>query len=118
MTEAIIVVSIVALAFGTLMAPIQWLADTVKLLLCVGFAVGVPAGIGYHVALSRALRPRNQLPARWWLKPTALHPMLLSNERPVVLRWFYVGGFGFLITAVACVILAGLAFRLFVGAPT
>lgn len=117
MIETIIVASIVSLLCGTLMAPMQWVLDAAALFVAGGFAFGVPTGIWYHVALRRALRPRNQLPAHWWVRPTALHPMLTRDERLHVLRWFYAGGVGFLFTALGCIILAGAALRLLIESP-
>ena len=99
------------------MAPIQWVLNAAILFLGVGFALGVPTGFWYHVALGRALRPRDQLPARWWLRPTALHGYLLPAERVGVLRWFYAGGIGFVLTAIGCIVLAGVALRLVAGNP-
>ena len=117
MIETIIAASIVSLLCGTLMAPMQWVLDAAALLVGGGFAFGVPTGIWYHIALSRALSPRGQLPARWWIRPTAFHPMLTPEERPQVLRWFYAGGIGFLLTALGCITLAGAALRLIIEVP-
>ncbi len=100
------------------MAPLQWVLDSALVFLAVGFALGVPTGFWYHVALGRALRPRDQLPDKWWLKPTSLHSLLLPEERPPVLRWFYAGGIGFVLTALGCMILAGAALRLVIYPPT
>jgi len=115
MIETVILASIVSILCGTMMAPLQWVLDAAAVLLVIGFVLGVPTGFWYHVALGRALRPRGQLPDRWWLKPSALHSLLLPEERPRVLRWFYAGGLGFVVTVVGCMVLAGAALRLVIG---
>jgi len=93
--------------------PLEWVLSAGIGCVALGMLLGVPTGFWYHVRLYRALRAHGPLPARWWLRPTALHADLSGPERAAVLRWFYLGGAGFLLTAAgcACVMLAvGLAF--------
>jgi hypothetical protein len=66
----------------------------------LGLGFGVPASLVYHAKL--ALRARGDLPPRWWLAPTRLHGRLRGDERRAVLRWFYLGGAGFVITLCGC----------------
>lgn len=115
MIETLLVVSIVSILSGTLMLPLEWVLDAAGALLIAGLALGVPTGLWYHVALRRALLRRSPLPARWWLNPPSLHPLLLPDERPGVLRWFYLGGAGFGLTALGCAVLAAAAVRLLGG---
>lgn len=110
--EAVLVLIGVALLGGVSLAPVEWILDGAAALLVIGFALGVPTGLWYHVALVRAVGAREVLPPRWWLRPTALHDRLRPDERPQVLRWFYAGGLGFAFTALGCVVLGGAALRL------
>lgn len=70
----------------------------------IGLAIGVPTGFWYHVALYRVLRPRGPLPPRWWLHPVPLHGELRETERASVLRWFLVGGLGFGVVVLGCLL--------------
>jgi hypothetical protein len=69
-----------------------------------GMAFGVPTGLWYHVRLRGFLAARGELPERWWLRPVDLHGYLRPGERPVVMRWFYAGGLGFLLTVLGCAV--------------
>ena len=117
MVESAIVVLVVGLLASIALAPMPVVLGGAAALLAFGFALGVPTGLWYHVALGRALRSREPLPPRWWLRPTALHEKLQPDERRSVLRWFYAGGIGFVFTALGCVVLGGAALRLVLGSP-
>lgn len=80
-------------------------------LVAAGLAFGLPTGLVYHWELWRALRARNRLPPRWWLRPTSLHGELLPGERLRVLSWCYAGAAGFGMTALGCLVAALGAFR-------
>jgi hypothetical protein len=67
-----------------------------------GLVTGVPAGFWYQVALYRALRALGPLPARWWLRPVDLHVLLGDAQRGPVLRWFALGGAGFVVVVAGC----------------
>jgi hypothetical protein len=79
----------------------------------LGFALGIPASLVYHVKLARALGARGELPPRWWLSPTRLHGRLRAAERRPVLCWFFAGGAGFVLTLLGCA--AALAGALLAG---
>lgn len=90
---------------GPLVPPEQWtLVGAV--VTGIGLAAGVPTGLWYHVALYRRLQPRTSLPPRWWLDPVALHARLRPDERRGVLTWFALGGIGFAIVVLGCVLTA------------
>lgn len=72
------------------------------LLTAIGLAVGVPAGIAYHVRLAQALGPER--PPRWWWDPTSLHGRLPASRRAAVLRTFWIGA----IACGACFVGCGL----------
>ena len=115
MTEAVIVVGLVIalVVTGTLVVTLAW--TTLVLagagLIAIGFALGVPTGIYYHVALYRKLAPRDALPARWYWSPVRYHALLRDDERLSVLSWFYLGATGFLLIVTGGAVMAlGLAF--------
>lgn len=76
-----------------------------------GLGFGVPTGLVYHLALRRALRAAGRLPARWWLRPTALHDELPRADRARVLAWCAAGAAGFVVSVLGCVLVALGALR-------
>jgi len=73
-------------------------------LAALGMLVGVPAGLLYHVLLRARLSEHGRLEPRWWLRPVAQHALLdeaaLRRIRPA----FFVGGAGFLVTLLGCLV--------------
>jgi hypothetical protein len=106
MSETLLVLGVVVALAG--MALLAAVVDPDALLRAgawitlAGLATGVPAGFWYHVALYRALRTHGPLPVRWWLRPVDLHVLLGDSERGPVLRWFVLGGAGFLVVVAGC----------------
>jgi hypothetical protein len=114
--EALLVLAGVTLLAGAgLVAPLVPPESVVLLgagCTAAGMAFGVPTGLWYHVRLRGFLVTRDALPERWWLRPVALHGALRPEERPVVMRWFYAGGLGFLLTVLGCaVVVLGVALQ-------
>jgi len=108
----IVVALVVLLAGGGLLLPLLPWSSVLQLGVlgvALGLGLGIPTSLVYHVKLARVLGARGELPSRWWLSPTRLHRRLRGAERRSVLRWFYAGGAGFVLT------LAGSA-AAFVGA--
>lgn len=101
---AAVVVSLVALQAGSWVAPEALLSWSVGLI-AAGFAIGLPAGLGYHVALGRALAAQKLDARRWWLRPTSFHEALEPAARRRITPWFRVGAAGFLLVAVGCGVL-------------
>ena len=102
----LVVLCVLLLVAGGLLAPLLAGAAVLKLgvlAVAFGLALGIPTSVVYHVKLARALAPRGELPPRWWLSPTRLHSRLREPERRDVLRWFFAGGAGFVITLAGCV---------------
>jgi hypothetical protein len=64
-------------------------------LLGIGLAVGLPAGLWYHVILYRFVSPKIRVPRAWWLSPLALHRHLTDAERHSIALWYRIGGLGF-----------------------
>ncbi len=81
----------------------------------VGFLVGVPTGIVYHVRLYQCLKPRDQLDKNWIWHPLQLHDRLLETERKSVLAWGVAGGVGFLVLVIGMVVFAAGIIRILVG---
>lgn len=106
MIEALLVLLVLAglaaLVLAAALVSAQGIALAGAALAAAGLLLGVPTGVAYHVKLRAALGPRGELPARWWLRPAALHGRLRSDERPAVLLWFAVGGAGFVLTLLGC----------------
>ena len=73
----------------------------------LGILVGVPTGLYYHVLLHRCLRGRGVLAERWWLRPVEYHRHLTPDERRPVLAWFTIGGVGFALVMLGCLVVAG-----------
>jgi len=107
MLEALAVVAFVALLGGAgvvvPLVPAQWFVDAGTQAIALGMLFGVPTGLWYHVRLARSLGRAGRLPSRWWLQPVGLHDQIPPADRGGVLRCFYLGGIGFLLTALGCV---------------
>jgi hypothetical protein len=87
----------------TLVPPLTlaWVSLALTLL---GFFVGVPTGVYYHVALRRELLGLGALPHGWYWHPTRYHEQLGASALARVMPWFFIGAFGFLLTVTGFVI--------------
>jgi hypothetical protein len=86
-----------ALALLALFVPFQLLAGVALALMAVGFVLGVPTGLYYHVLLRRELKARGALPNGWYWRPQE-HQRALDTGAVRRLRpWFIAGGLGFLL---------------------
>ena len=94
------------LGLGLPLLPPESVLGTGMALALAGLAVGVPSGLVYHLRLRAVLLARAALPARWWLRPTALHAQLRGCERRAVLGWFAAGGAGFALCVIGCIVAA------------
>src|SRR5262245_17981014 len=77
----------------------------------IGMAVGVPAGVLYHVMLFRALRPTHVLGAAFWWRPLRFHSLLSATQRRRVMPWLYLGASAFFAIFVGCLLLGVGALR-------
>jgi hypothetical protein len=100
----------VLVAVPAVLAVVPWeVTFTIGMsLVGLGIVIGVPSGLVYHARLWRALRPSG---AGWWLHPTGLHRRLADGDRAGVLRWFYLGAVGFLISIAGCALIVVGALR-------
>ena len=103
----------VVVGLCTLMYALPW--DTVLavglVLVAVGLLAGAPMGFYYHVLLHRALAPKGELPRRWWLNPVPLNARLSDEDRPTVMRWFYVSATTFGLCVIGCGVVMLAVFR-------
>lgn len=73
----------------------------------IGFALGIPTGLVYHLRLYQVLHPRGELPSGWYWNPIRFNALLRVDERSSVLSWCYVGAFGFAVICVGLVMMGG-----------
>lgn len=119
MRELGIVVAIIAvmcLASGMWLVPWETLYEAGMWVTAAGFALGVPAGVVYHVRLYRALRPRGELTPGWYWRPLRFNALLRAGERSGVMAWCYAGGLGFAIICIGLLMMgSGVALALIRG---
>jgi hypothetical protein len=119
MRELGIVVAIAAsmcLVSGVWFASWETLYGTGIWVTVLGFVIGVPTGLVYHVRLYQALSPRGQLPRGWYWRPIQFNRCLLPEERAGVMSWCYVGGFGFVVICLGLLMMgAGVSMAFFRG---
>jgi hypothetical protein len=108
MREWLLVLAVVALLA---VAGALWLADWRTLmwggvwLLAAGWAVGLPVGVAFHVALRRALGHRGPVPRGWIWRPVALERELAPAERRRTSPLMYVAGAGFVLIVLGLALL-------------
>jgi hypothetical protein len=89
--------ALVGLALVALLVPFQQLAAAALAMMAVGFVIGVPSGLYYHVLLRRELAARGPLPRGWYWKPQEHQRALDRGVSRRLWPWFAVGGLGFLL---------------------
>jgi hypothetical protein len=93
-------VLLAGLALIAMFVPLQVLTGFALALMAVGFVLGMPAGLGYHVVLRRELLRVGPLPRRWYWSPQAQHHLLDASALRRLRPWFVVGAAGFLVIIV------------------
>ncbi len=104
-----IVLVMVLVAYGG--AVVKWyvLLGTGAAVVVLGLAAGMVSGSVYHLALYRALAPRNILEKGWVWHPTRYHSRIPADRRRAVLFWFRCGVACMFATLGGCLlVLAGL----------
>jgi len=80
-----------------------------------GLVLGLPTGLLYHLALRRSLLDAGRLPARWWLQPIALHPLVPSRDALRIMVWCRLGALGCGVAFLGCAVFALGALRTLLG---
>jgi len=70
--------------------------------IALGLLAGIPAGIVYHVKLSRALNAAGAAKRGWWWRPASYHARLPEQSLRPLLPWFRAGAAGFLVVVAGC----------------
>lgn len=108
MVESLWVIGVVGvvIAVGVIAAamPLHWILVTGLCCMGAGFIFGVPAGAYYHVKLYRCLAAKGTVPSGFLWHPARYHGLLLPSERRLVMPWFVIGGAGFGLIMLGCVI--------------
>jgi hypothetical protein len=114
--EICIALGVVGLFVGVVMAaaglPVLTLVWTGVAVIVAGMAVGLPAGVGYHVAMFRGLVASGVDAPKWWWSPVRYHEQLDDKSRESVMPWFIAGVVGATLAFVGCAILVVCLFRL------
>jgi hypothetical protein len=101
---------------GVWLAPWETLYAVGIWVTAAGFLLGVPTGLVYHVRLYQTLHPRDELPRGWFWRPLRFNERLRPEERPSVMSWCYVGGFGFAVICLGLLMMgAGVSLALLRG---
>ena len=93
LSPELLIVSACVLTVGMVSLPAQLGLQLAAVLIAASFVIGLCAGVGYHIALYRALAPSP--PRLWWWSPTHMHERLTHAQRRRVIPWFVVGASGF-----------------------
>lgn len=95
---------LVLLGTGAYLLSVEALLIAGAVCIGLGFSIGLPAGTLYHLRLYRSLAQRGPVPRSFWLRPTSLHQELEAAEWRAVAPWFVIGGTGFALIILGCVI--------------
>ena len=93
-----------ALGLVAPLLPSEWVIRAGWLCTLSGLLLGVPTGFWYHVRLRASLLRKGRLSRRWWLRPSSLHDRLDPEDQPAVMLWFTLGGAGFAMTILGCLL--------------
>ncbi|MEM8608681.1 MAG: hypothetical protein AAGF92_16370 [Myxococcota bacterium] len=110
MREAGVVVAILlalAAISGVWVTPWQTLYYNGIWVTAIGFCLGIPTGVVYHVRLYRTLHPRGVLPPGWYWSPIRYNRLLQLAERSRVMFWCYAGAFGFAVICIGLILMGG-----------
>ena len=121
MIEAVVVLLVVgalgALALLAPLIPVEPVLVAGTVCTVCGLVLGVPTGAWYHVKLRAALLRVHRLPERWWIHPVSLHGEIPEADRSGVMLWFYIGGAGFVVTMLGCLVVTLSVLLVFFGTP-
>ncbi len=116
MLEIVIAGAVVALFAAVVLAAAALQVMTLiwagALTIVAGMALGLPAGVGYHVAMHRGLASSGIRAPKWWWSPVRYHGQLDAASRSSVMPWFIAGVIGATLAFIGCAILVVCLFRL------
>ena len=116
MLELGIALAVVCLFGGVVVAaaavPVLTLIWVGVATIIVGMALGLPAGVGYHIAMHRGIAASGIEAPKWWWSPVRYHEHLDTNSRRTVMPWFVAGVLGATLAFMGCAILVVCLFRL------
>lgn len=91
---------VVALASG------QGLIIAGAVLTILGFTVGLPAALTYHLKLYAALKRVGAVPRGWWISPMKHHAAAGEDAESGFAWAFRIGAAGFVVIVLGCVLAA------------
>lgn len=100
---------VVATTAAVSVMSLVWLGVAV---IAVGLTLGLPAGVGYHVAMHRGLADSRVHAPNWWWSPVRYHTQLDAASRKRVQPWFIAGVLGATLALAGCALLVVCLFRL------
>ena len=115
MLTTVVVFAAVSLVIGNV--PLMSVIVFSVWLIVIGMAIGVPAGVGYHVAMHRGLRASKVNAPAWWWSPVRYHTQLDARSYRRVVPWFFAGVFGAGLSLAGCGLILMCYFRLPSSAP-
>ena len=102
-----IFLALLFVAFGSGLVHWTTLLGAGVAVLTAGFLGGVVVGVGYHLALYRALAPLGLLGPDWWWRPTGYNARLPRSKRRSVMLWFYAGIATIVVDFAGCALVLG-----------
>ena len=104
--SVLVVVSLAMLTLLPRVVSMGGLLAVGALCIAVGLVFRLPVALYYHLRLFRGLNRVGASTHRWWVDPRPLQRALPQPEQRLLTRLFWVGGAGFLVSMVGCVLLA------------
>lgn len=95
---------LVAIGVAQMVLSLSALVTVGLLCIVVGGLLGLPAGLYYHVVLYRCLQELGGAPRGWYWHPTRYHRRLDRSQMSGVRLWFTLGGAGFGLMILGCII--------------
>jgi hypothetical protein len=107
-----VVMLFVGIVVAVALVPVMSLVWVGVFTIVGGMALGLPAGVGYHVAMHRGLLASALSAPKWWWSPVRYHAQLTPASRRRVMPWFVAGVAGATLAFAGCAILVVCLFRL------
>ena len=101
----LVVASLVMLTILPRIVSMGGLLATGGVCIALGLIFGLPVALYYHIRLFRGLHRLGASTERWWVDPRPLQKVLPEREQRMLTRIFWVGGAGFLLSMLGCILL-------------